>query len=65
MSDVAKARRYIQNKDAVSMWQRECDDTNWSVQLNDVNSNWSKLDFTTNRIFEYLKVSNRYLTSDC
>ena len=31
MSDVAKARRYIQNKGAVSMWQRECDDTNWSV----------------------------------
>lgn len=31
MSDVAKARRYIQNKSAVSMWQRECDDTNWSV----------------------------------
>ena len=65
MSDVAKARRYIQNKSAVSMWQRECDDTNWSVYLNDVNSIWSKLDFTTNRIFEYLKVSNRYLTSDC
>ena len=64
MSDVAKARMYIQNKSAVSMWQRECDDTNWSVQLNDVNSIWSKLDFATNRIFEYLKVSNRCLMSD-
>lgn len=38
MSDVAKAKKYIQNKCAVSIQQRECDDTNWSVQLNDGNS---------------------------
>lgn len=41
MSDVAKARKYIQNKCAVSIWQRECNNTNWSVYLNDGNPKWN------------------------